>query len=487
MDHLNTIISKLGREWDVEYGCTELIVLKNDVINIAPLIIDKGNLIESHQSLREKIGVVDYLGLLPINLFLEFQKNVVSIQIDKLSDQLEHLRWGEIRSIYTLNLPFLVLDRLEFVQERLAFEIEAEGRIVSAPWYIKQLIFQAIATLLQDQMQSLLNHAQNIYNTVDYFTSKQNYLYAAALSIRGLEFYSKISHLLGQIVKQWETLSIAYVEKSIPWPANRWIAIKESFLVAERTLMIKYAKLIPFLSQIEKRDEMPDYFGRAVHVVGEHCFNALQDNKIDDFKELFPFYFMGSLSEHDILRKTTQDWQVEQKLLALSGPIIDLCHLSGYALLFAEFHHNQQLWIESKTFWDKYLEQSGKEKLEILAALIAYESSLFGITDRGLLRTHWEMAIKNLIRALPRKSIPIRSLPFPDLATRVDHSSALIQTMGGSQDWVDSPYDGGDIFVELYLKTLEASEGLDFGRNKSLVESLAKLRKRKKKLDESKK
>ena len=142
---------------------------------------------------------------------------------------------------------------------------------------------------------------------------------------------------------------------------------------------------------------MPDYFGRAVHVVGEQCFNTLQDNKLDDFKELFPYYFMGSLSEHYVLQKTTQDWQVERKLLALSGPVIDLCHLSGYALFFAEFHQNQQLWIECKTIWDNYLEQNGKEILNVLAALIAYETNLYAITDRGLLRTQWEMAIKNLL------------------------------------------------------------------------------------------
>lgn len=149
------------------------------------------------------------------------------------------MEWEKVRSIYTLNLPFLILDRLEFVQERLAFEIEAEGKLVSAPWYIKQLAFQAIATLIQDQVQTLLHQSQNIYNTVDYFTGKQCYLYAATLSIRGLEFYLKISHLLGEIIEQWEALGTAYIEKSIPWPANKWTDIKGNIATEKRTLMIK--------------------------------------------------------------------------------------------------------------------------------------------------------------------------------------------------------------------------------------------------------
>ena len=36
MDYLNTMVSKLGREWDVEYACTELIAIKNELSTFHP-------------------------------------------------------------------------------------------------------------------------------------------------------------------------------------------------------------------------------------------------------------------------------------------------------------------------------------------------------------------------------------------------------------------------------------------------------------------
>src|SRR6202034_445323 len=111
------------------------------------------------------------------------------------------------------------------------------------------------------------------------------------------------------------------------------------------------------LAPKEMGRDIPDYLGQAVHRSGEACFEALAQNDPELFRQLFGPYFFGVFAVIERLRPQVADWSdIGTALTWMTEPLIDLIDLSGYALIFSEYHANQTLWDECRDIWNAYLD-----------------------------------------------------------------------------------------------------------------------------------
>jgi len=453
LNNENEIFEALGEEWDLELGeklLTDISMITDRFLTRLDQTTE--DRIGARSLLMEEIGIADFLGLLPVTLLLTFVKRLEKIDIEGLGDTIGRIKWRRAKTIYELALPPPILERLEMIQRGIAFEQKAEGRKISPNWYIKQLIFQSLSYALVQRIDQLVATISNCYATQgQHWIKEQKYLLAAAFITRGLEFHSRALDHFPNLQKLATNLDAAHVTEQLPWPEWHWNDRHTTLVEAQRSLSILFARCIPGLMAAQDSDDLPDYLGQAVHFAGEACFRTLVANDPDSFSELFPMYFVGILRIHTVLQDKTSQWQPENAAPAIIEPIIDLCELSGYSYLLAEFHQDPKLWTICKDTWDKILQQQA-EIVPYVTNAIALNQSLFIITHRATLRTRWQMQFDALLRVLPRKILHRQNgSPIPHYEV-VDHTSLLIRTVSGTDiGYLHARFDGLDVFVDVYL------------------------------------
>lgn len=473
VDSIGGLFSTLARIWEIPFAIRELREITDLVTkSVQPLKFEEGRFTESKSNLTEKLALIDYLGLIPISILLAYSKSIENTDLSRIGTSIEMLDWKNPKSIYSLDLPPILLERMEFIHKRVEFELIAEKKVVSSSWYLKQLVFQSIAYSLEECLNKLLDEAHPLFESKSGWDNIHFLLYEIQLISRGLEFGNKFQAHLHNFIRLSEDLEHKRVEKTIPWPEFNWDEVERRLSDFMKDLYVRYSRLIPYLSLVETRKDIPDYFSRAVHLAGEKCFKSLINNEYDLFSKIFPNYFMGSLQVYELLRKETADWLTDQAIPAMSQPIIDLIEISGYSKFFAEFHDDPKFWDLCKGIWDEYLALD-MQRLDLIGLLISYNSKLFLITNRSVLRTQWKININRLLDEMPRVSKPVNSLSvIPCHITYVDHPSVLIRVFGGINASYGSFYGGIDIFVHLYLREINEAESIDFGNVRDIKEAI---------------
>ena len=482
---MTSLFEALGAEWEVEYGRR---LLSRITKKIEDSLIQAGAVSvavngDSKQAV-EILAAVDLLASLPINLLLGLAKELEGIDIEAISIALAQVRWQRAKAIYDLETPIPMLERLEFVQQRLMFERKAEGGMISPNWYLKQLVFQPMAESLYQQLDGLIEVLNGFYlHQAEQLSEKGQHLLASGFISRGLEFCNKALAHLPKMQKIAESLETLRVLPTLPWPEWSWEDTSKEFTDAQDLLITHLAQCIPGLAAIDRTEDVPDYFGQTVHLTGEWCFRAFFANNSSLFSKIFPNYFLGALNIRAMLQETTAEWRPEDAAPVFSEPLIDLCDLSGYAYLLAELHGEPRLWETCRAVWERYFQEVDRvQAMQLLASTIAYYRQLFLMTHRSILRTQWKMRIDHLLRSMPRQREPVRHsrgvIPTIPLYTEIiDHPSLLVRVMGGIySDYIPSFYDGLDIFVDLYLGEKPEAQNLDFGRGHSLLDQLERWR-----------
>jgi hypothetical protein len=223
---------------------------------------------------------------------------------------------------------------------------------------------------------------------------------------------------------------------------------------------------MPVLSFATPRDDLPDYFGEALHQTGEACFEALENRRYEVFNQLFRFYFVGALQMMQRLQQQLQGQQPMAAIPWLKGPITDLLDLSGYALAFAELDGDPAPWRTVRETWDIHLATpEGQNLVLIVEALLG--GGIVGMSPRDLIRT-WSQRFGDRLAQLPGRS---RADIF-DEERDVEHQSPLIRELAGAGTFGTQ---GSDIFIARYLMRHPAGEGRDFERRRWAIERLARL------------
>ncbi len=220
--------------------------------------------------------MLDYVGLLPVELLLGLIQQVEKLDLEKLEKSIETINWSDPKSIYSLNIPSPILHTIEDLQRRLNIESESEGKIITPTWYLKQLIFQSIGMDLKKELDVLINLSSNLYLSAINWKDKEHVLYGVTLALRGGEFRNKfLAHQ--QTLKHFvELLDKGRIEKGIPWPTWDWDNWTQKVENLFDQLTIFYAESIQHLVEYSDLQDFPDYFGRAVHMIGEESLKRHQ-------------------------------------------------------------------------------------------------------------------------------------------------------------------------------------------------------------------
>jgi hypothetical protein len=467
-------ISTLGFQMEIDQVINYLVQSQSLIYQ---WILKEYPKIDNKDGMNEFIKIVDSMGFIIISAALGFFRGIESINIDDLSEDISEIKWENKEAIYTLNIAQHILSNLEDIQQKLSFEMISEKKRVTPDWYLRGKIFKLLAIRVRDRFDKInYLYSKLFLENIKLLMDNEHHILASELIDRASEFQNKLTFNLKLLYSTQEELYKSKLSEDDDWPTWDWDDIKEKIIVERENMAIERTHCLPGLLVVAKSSNMPDYFGGAVHLIGEELINALISNRTSTVSHLFPKYFFGIIDLFGILREKTKEWPSYNSAIGSYAPIIDLFEISGYFYVLSEFHQNPEIWSICTNKWDEYFSVRNKsEILKFFAFVISFGKNPWNIGPRGVFRNEWQQNIGRLINKLPRtwqrhryegRIVGIGGTEI------VQHPSSIIRLMGGTHEMDVSFYDGTDIFIDMYLKKIPEAVDLDFGNHRSIDDAL---------------
>lgn len=429
----------------------------------------------------EILGILDALCSYWISLVASFFSSFDILDPSLVTKTIERQHWTRKETPYNLDLPFEILPAIEDISEKLIFENQVEGKIISPNWYISELIVRKINFYIIEKMTSLITQGINYFTKWVEINQQNSQIIKAVVVIdRGLEFSEKLKTM---VYKGSNLIEKMYKLKFIDLEWGDW---KQDVKLNDidrfsKGLIARLASYLPELSKLKRSPNLPDYFGKSLVLIENECYQSLSSNDLDYFRAIFSKLFSGCLLTYENLRILTDDWEVRNRLLTLSEPLQDLFELSGYSLLYSEFHQNQGLWEICKTVWNNFLENENlKSMFDIMGALYTFRKEVLSITIRDTLRSNWEQYFLRKLKSLPMKVIDTGSL-IGGIQV-IDHPSEIITAVAGINAPLFLSHHPDEVFIDLYLKNHSAVRDVKFKIRNPITETLSIRRKQKLKI-----
>jgi hypothetical protein len=424
------------------------------------------------------LGALDQLAFLPSAIEVGLYKTAVAVSPEQLRMRLAAADWSDPASPYLFDLPRKAVETLEEVAQGIRFESAAATPVRTPGWYVADLGLNRLAWAIHDEIERCLAFAEKWYpTTADQLSEAGQFEGAGAILARGLEAAWKLASHCEQLSTIATELGAEIILADLPRPKWDWESYSKRVEALRREVLKRLAKSIPDLAtgDAPRHEDRPDYLGQAVHRTGEACFEALVAGDPELFDELFRPYFLGVFIMVEQLRPQVADWtDLSTAVTWMTEPLIDLIDISGYALIFSEYHHRPDIWDHCRDLWARYLtpDDAGTERLRFLNTASAHHQHLFAITPRSVLRTRREMVFGRMLEQLPRE--PATDDPFHEQA--LTHDSALIRKLAPAPGGLGTSYlDATDVFVAQYLRTLPNATEFDFGIHTEKLADLARL------------
>ena len=472
LGHIDTYVKLLVREHQVKFAFN----LMSDVFSwCEKLVITKEDQVVSEEP-PEYMAICDLLARMPISVLIAYTQATESYGWDVILQRIQRIAWKSEKSIYIAGFYVHILTQLEWLRTRLEFEERVEGSVVSAPWYIQELIAQKETENFHSAMVCLYEETCKLYGDWIKTTMSSKHPWLAAVIIsRESEYWSKLDYNMSTLNQFWVDLNSSRRIEGLPWPSLDIDELKKKKGLREKELLKLMACENTILSLISRPESYPDFAGKFLHTIGEALFNAICENDYDTVETLFKYYFSGSSLQFEQLRpeEVELDSQSETDLKIAVAPILDLMEISGYSYLLSDYHDTPSIKEIVVKVWDEYLDQNPARWIQFLAGAVSLTESTFEIAHRSTNRTRWGQIVQRLLENLERREvINSRNIPFSEPKTVIIHKSPLVRIFAENSDF--SLFDGIDIFIAKYIRQREDGEDLDFGRrqNRNLEEAI---------------
>jgi hypothetical protein len=294
------------------------------------------------------IGVADQLGAIPVSIAVGFREYMERFPLSLLRQEATTLNDYGYRRISFQRYPFHLVERVDWLVERIAFEIRVEDRIVSPGWYLWELISQvevqhlerALATITQEVATYFVAIRKILWNS-------DNPLLEAAVVERQLEFCSKARLCVTRAAERFKELSVNRRVTGLPWGAVDEELLRKRVDEHEAELVDQMATLSIRLAVVPFSEAIPDYRGRFLAKLAEAAFDAVVDGQVGRFGKLFPALTVATVKLSDELRAgviPTEDVRMDPRLVGSVAAIAELLDIAGYANVFSELHGKPALW-----------------------------------------------------------------------------------------------------------------------------------------------
>lgn len=443
-------------------GCPEeAFILLNAVgaeleSSFADVIFDSTSDDSIKQSLN-RLAAIDMHALAVMNVLLGTSHALEMTNCATFAQQTTQIEWRKSAAIYhNKNFPREVLKQYEEIQDRLFFEEEVEGKIVTPDWLQCEFAALGYTRFLAEIVGSILAKFETRFgDAVELRVNAKDFIGATSLIHRGLEATNKLDVHLPRIRAYWDDLVILNRSRDWEWPTINWDDFSKR-ITALRDRQIKHlTACISTLINFPNKQQFPDLFGQTYSILADSCFDALIRGDEAIFTAVFPPYFTMAFQAHQRVRSVLGKI-TNQNVVATLGPLSDLLAISGFAELYSA-HTTKNFNSVSRKIWDALFngQTDDASRKNLIVLLSATKEPLLGTSSRDMLRFRWQ---RSTCDYFDKHGIPVDDFGFSSYRkNHIRHPSPLVRVFASRGDLLNDPED---IFFAVYLFMRPEASGL---------------------------
>lgn len=366
-----------------------------------------------------------------------------------------------------------MLERFEYLFEKLSFEGKVEERLITPLWFIRQQVFMRYADIVKTSLDSLVESLERIFlvSTKDFIKCKKT-IYAVHNSLQGIQACHKLQANLEEVKIRFGEIEKHRLIKELPWPKWDLDNLNIKINTVYDTLIDLLVECLPKLSLVKHQANLPDYFGQAYHFIINECYNMLVIKNTVRFEKTFKSLLFSSLMTHDQLRKELKGQEPETFVTFSFDPLIDMMELSGYAKIYSELYLKPEIWNACERIWNTLLDNlpNSKDKIKLLVSAYEVKCQSFRIAPKDRFRTNWEIHLQNELNKAGLTTELYKERILLHGKSNREHTSPLIRVISG--DFFAPHHSGAEVFIVTYILKRKESEGIEFADMRGLKREL---------------
>lgn len=467
LHNLDKYLSYLIQLGNLEYA-TSIIRQLKDEVNNANLLND-----------TKTFELTQYIYSLPLNLIFNFYHN---IQVYSYSNTLKILNSNDIMD-ENIQYQFQVnvIETLNWLQQRLKIEYEAENEKITPIWYQIEILMLTIT-------KNFLTNIENINELIIKFFDKD-------LEKKDLQLYSIMLTQKWETINKYilnfnkiETILSEYIKErkinGLAWKSFSIDKFKKQNLILKKECILEIGNVLHKISK--KEDEsFPDIFGYFLHLTSDNLLDLSIENNTTDLREIYPSFLISSLLKYETLKPTFDkdidkfDRRKRNEFIVSFHPLLNLIEITGLIKIMLEVNEDVDTWNFIETLWINLL--NGTESpinINLIELVINMTDSETGIHVGYEQRFNWKNKILDSLEAQIKRDTyyPPSGGKYSFIHSKdvVIHESALVREFMGNKRFRGN-IDGTDIFINyILIKNFEEGK-FNFGwkrDNRPLANSL---------------
>ena len=410
----------------------------------------------------EYLQMIGSAAVIPTEILLAFSRSVNCFSEGKLAEISEKAGVsGKIQS--DMEMPLEMYRESNDLAEKLRFEKRIEGKVISPPWYISELLRYECLKFLKSPVENFFEKVSSLNPMlIDALTEQKDQIGHALIISQNIEFYNKLTSSHWAMISDTITsLSKKRKIEGLNWPIVELDKTVKQIKKAEEKLTVHASNSATALIQSERNTAHPDFLGQFIMHTHETFLGAALKFDKALLKQLLFEHVFNCFQKYQQMRPKNIDINnpfTEHSLKMASAPLLDLMELLGIVKIMSEFHSDDEVWNLIQKTWDALVAASGTPHLnQICIATFNMVTGPFSTEPRSTAKFGWRSQVSTTLSSGPYAERPRdhrrRSFSYDDDPGIPNHQSNLVNaimptggfTLGGS-------INGTAVFIHEHLR-----------------------------------
>lgn len=349
-------------------------------------------------------GVIEIVSLLYLDIILESSRAYHDFDLEKIV--LKVIKAIDSGDDAEKNEYICSRQDLDFYK-KIITEVKVEGKRITPRWIIKQQIAKEEYVYLNSLLDIVREGMEHAFTLGKMLSEKKLYFEACIILTRFYEYESEFARFINIVKSRKEELESFQIDKALKWDEFRLDKLQNTISEWKKYVPALFFECSSHfaLDNWENREEYPDFLGECYNRICEDAVEAITSGDIKqfeiDFENLSKLMILYQEYIRSDLIKNKDLYRVEYVYYMFTSPIVEWAQIGGLAILWGEFHSNDEWKICVCKSSDLVFKKDG-ELTGLAEKLIEYiqhrDKFMFGIGNRDILETEWKQSVANVIK-----------------------------------------------------------------------------------------
>lgn len=349
-------------------------------------------------------GVIEIVSLLYLDIILESSRAYHDFDLEKIV--LKVIKAIDSGDDAEKNEYICSRQDIDFYK-KIITEVKVEGKRITPRWIIKQQIAKEEYVYLNSLLDIVREGMEHAFTLGKTLSEKKLYFEACIILTRFYEYESEFARFINIVKSRKEELESFQIDKALKWDEFRLDKLQNTISEWKKYVPALFFECSSHfaLDNWENREEYPDFLGECYNRICEDAVEAITSGDIKqfeiDFENLSKLMILYQEYIRSDLIKNKDLYRVEYVYYMFTSPIVEWAQIAGLAILWGEFHSNDEWKICVCKSSDLVFKKDG-ELTGLAEKLIEYiqhrDKFMFGIGNRDILETEWKQSVANVIK-----------------------------------------------------------------------------------------